>query len=312
MSHFSRIILAVHGGAGNISPELQNTDLINQRLAAMRQFLSEAYQAWQQHSSAVDLSTMLVKDLEDYPEFNAGHGAVLTEKGTVELDASIMNGSSSQAGSVCCVKQVKNPILGARKVMESSDHVMLTADGADLFCAEQGLPYQDNHLFITQPRYQQWFKYKDCKSFETCIDTQTLGTVGAVALDDSGNLAAATSTGGRLNQKLGRVGDSPVIGAGTWASNKTCAVSATGDGEIFLRTSFAHQIASRMEYLQQNLAKACEMTLNQVAQFNGCGGCIAIDHQGYGAMMFNTNAMYYGYANEDGEIHVDLLNPFNN
>lgn len=252
----------------------------------------------------------MVQRLEDYSGFNAGRGAVFTNEGTVELDASIMDGRSGAAGAVACVRRVKNPVLAAKRVMEHGEHVLLISRGAEQFCLQQGLDLVENDYFKTAHREKQWITAQETGKFITCIDTHSMGTVGAVARDMDGFLAAATSTGGRVNQLAGRVGDSPLIGAGTWADNNTLAISGTGDGERFIRAVFAHEVQALVQYGHYPLAEACDLALEKVNALGGVGGCVAIDKHGNGAMRFNTNAMYYGYVNDTGHVEVQLYRKF--
>ncbi|RMI19351.1 MAG: isoaspartyl peptidase/L-asparaginase, partial [Calditrichaeota bacterium] len=270
--------------------------------------------------SSLDAVEQTIRVLEDSPLFNAGKGAVFTNAGTNELDASIMDGATLQAGAVAGVKRVKNPISLARLVMEKSPHVMLAGDGADAFAKENGLELVDPHYFYTEQRYQQWQRVlqrekekqqsqsraaPDAASSEA--DEPPLGTVGVVALDKQGNLAAGTSTGGMTNKRWGRVGDSPIIGAGTYADNRTCAVSCTGHGEYFIRLNVAHDISALMAYKGLSVQEAAEeVILKKLTQLGGTGGVIAIDRNGNIAMPFNTSGMYRGYWLEGGEPVVKI------
>jgi beta-aspartyl-peptidase (threonine type) len=231
--------------------------------------------------------------MEDSPLFNAGKGAVLTEKGEAELDASIMDGATLMAGAVAGVKHVKNPIMLARLIMEKSPHVMMIGEGAEEFGKENGIEMVDPGYFITKERWEQYQKM--LKRQEEKKKAEKHGTVGAVALDKNGNLAAGTSTGGMMMKKFGRVGDSPIIGAGTYANNNTCAVSSTGYGEYFIRLGVAKDISAMMEYKNYSLKKAADEVLAKVGKLGGDGGVIAIDKDGNTAMPFNTDGMYRGY-----------------
>lgn len=235
--------------------------------------------------------------MEDSPLFNAGKGSVFTEEGIVEMDASIMDGKTGMAGAVAGVHNIKNPILAAREVMSNSKHVMLTGDGADKFAFKQGLEMVDSTYFFTERRWKSYQNDKDKKH----------GTVGAVALDKYGNLAAGTSTGGMTYKMKGRVGDSPIIGAGTFADNNTCAVSATGHGEYFIRNVVAYDISVLMKYRNMNLIDAAdEVVLNKLVNIGGDGGIIAVDKEGNYTMTFNTSGMYRGVVTSEGILQVDI------
>ena len=250
-----------------------------------------------------------VRVLEDDPHFNAGKGAVFTEAGTNELDASIMEGKTLKAGAVASVKHIKNPISLARMVMEKSPHVMMDGDGAEAFAKQNGVELVDQKYFYTEERWKALQREKKSKKNPAAVggnkfimsDQDQHGTVGAVALDQAGNLAAATSTGGTTNKKAGRIGDSPIIGAGTYANNATCAVSATGDGEYFIRATVAHDISALMEYRGLSLGDAAQEVLDKVAKLGGTGGLIAIDRKGNITQPFNTAGMYRGTIDDSGK-----------
>jgi len=252
--------------------------------------------------------------LEDDPHFNAGKGSVFTNVGTNEMDAAIMDGKTRSAGAVASLKHIKNPVSLARLVMEKSGHVMMDGEGAEAFAKENGLELVDQKYFFTQQRWDALEKVKAAEKSRggaggkkfIITDQDRHGTVGAVALDQSGNLAAATSTGGTTNKRAGRVGDSPVIGAGTYANNATCAVSATGDGEYFIRATVAHDVSALMEYRGMSLKEAAQSVLDKVAKLGGSGGLIAIDPQGNVALPFNTSGMYRGYVDPNGKFVVEI------
>jgi beta-aspartyl-peptidase (threonine type) len=255
-----------------------------------------------------------VRVLEDDPHFNAGKGSVFTSAGTNEMDAAIMDGKTLAAGAVAAVKHVKNPISLARLVMEKSGHVMMDGEGAEAFAKENGIELVDAKYFFTQERWDALQKMKAAEKHRTgragkaflITDQDRHGTVGAVALDQNGNLAAATSTGGTTNKRPGRVGDSPVIGAGTYANDATCAVSATGDGEYFIRATVGHDVSALMEYRGMTLKEAAQAVLDKVAKLGGTGGLIAIDRQGNIALPFNTSGMYRGYVDPNGKFVVEI------
>jgi len=256
-----------------------------------------------------------VRVLEDDPHFNAGKGAVFTSVGTNEMDAAIMDGKTLSAGAVASLKHIKNPVSLARLVMKKSGHVMMDGEGAEAFAKENGIQLlPDQKYFFTQERWEALQKIKAAEKSGggagekkyVITDQDRHGTVGAVALDQNGTLAAATSTGGTTNKRAGRVGDSPVIGAGTYANNATCAVSATGDGEYFIRATVAHDVSALMEYRGMSLKEAAQSVLDKVAKLGGSGGLIAIDRQANIALPFNTSGMYRGYVDPNGKFVVEI------
>jgi beta-aspartyl-peptidase (threonine type) len=265
--------------------------------------------------SSVDATEAAVRVLEDDPHFNAGRGAVFTDAGTNEMDAAVMDGKTLRAGAVVSLKHIKNPVSLARLVMEKSGHVMMDGEGAEAFAAANGVELVDQKYFFTEERWEALRKIRSAgkshgggpggKKF-IITDQDRHGTVGAVALDQNGNLAAATSTGGTTNKRAGRVGDSPVIGAGTYANNATCAVSATGDGEYFIRATVAHDLSALMEYRGMSLKEAAQTVLGKVAKLGGTGGLIAIDADGNVALPFNTSGMYRGYVDPNGKFLVEI------
>ncbi len=296
------IAIVIHGGAGTILKE----NLSAEKEKALRAKLAEAtnagYAVLQRGGPATEAVIAAIRVMEDSPLFNAGKGAVFTAEGTHELDASIMRGSDLQAGAVAAVKHVKNPITAAMAVLEKSPHVMLAGDGADQFAKEQGLEWVDNHYFDTEYRRQQWLKAK--AQHKTALSEDDMkhpgeandfkfGTVGAVAIDMQGNLAAGTSTGGMTNKSHGRIGDSPIIGAGTYADNRSCAISATGHGEYFIRYAVAHDICARSRYLKQSLQQAADSVIMDVLfSAGGEGGIIGLDRNAKPVMVFNSKGMY--------------------
>ena len=304
--------LAIHGGAGVILRE----NLSAEDEKAYHEKLTEALQAGHQvlknGGKSLDAVETAIKILEDSPLFNAGKGAVFTSEGTVELDAAIMDGATLAAGSVAGTKHIKNPISLARMVMERSPHVMMVGNGAEKFAQQQGMPLVDQKYFFTKRRFEQLQKEKAKESKKTSfLKTQSenkFGTVGAVALDKMGNLAAGTSTGGTTNKKFGRVGDAPVIGAGTYANNQTCAVSATGHGEYFIRAVVAYDISALMQYQKLSLKDASDkVVMDKLVKFGGAGGVICIDKDGNIAMPFNTPGMYRGSIDENGKITTSIF-----
>ena len=262
--------------------------------------LEAGYKVLDDGGSALDAVSTVIKIFENSPLFNAGKGAVLTEKGVAELDASIMDGKTLMAGAVAGVRHIKSPITLARLVMEKSPHVMMVGEGAEEFGKQFGIEFVDTSYFITPERWKQYMKMKETiqkEKVESKKDGDDKhGTVGCAALDKNGNLAAGTSTGGMMMKKFGRVGDSPIIGAGTYANNNTCAVSATGWGEYFIRLGVTRDISSLMEYKNMSLKDAAdEVVMKKLPALGGDGGIIAIDKDGNIAMPFNTAGMYRGY-----------------
>ncbi|HST53616.1 MAG TPA: isoaspartyl peptidase/L-asparaginase [Pyrinomonadaceae bacterium] len=305
----------IHGGAGTI----ERSRMTPEREKAYRDKLTEAllagFDVLKRGGACLDAVTAAITLLEDSPLFNAGKGAVFTHEGTNELDASIMDGKTLKAGSVAGLKHIKNPILLARLVMEQSPHVMMVGEGAEAFAASKGVEMVDPKYFYTEERWQQLQKQKEAEKNPPPkkselerelrrFEDHKFGTVGAVALDRAGNLGAGTSTGGTSNKKFGRVGDSPIIGAGTYANNDTCAVSCTGDGEYFIRSVVAHDISAMMQYAGKPVESAAASVLEKVAKIGGTGGLIAIDSRGNFATPFNTSGMYRGWIGADGQTHV--------
>jgi L-asparaginase / beta-aspartyl-peptidase len=302
------IAIAVHGGAGTI----ERGQMTEEREASIRTALEAAVKAGHEvladGGSSLDAVIAAVNILEDAPEFNAGRGAVLTNAGTVELDASIMEGSQLNAGAVASVRGIRNPINAARLVMEESPHVMLVGEGAETFAREHDIRFMDEDWFITDFRREQLEALQaNDRQASTQLSESWHSTVGAVAIDADGNLAAATSTGGMSNKRWGRVGDSPIIGAGTYADNRTCAVSATGHGEYFIRHVVAYDICARMAYTGRPLAHTANEVVNQVLKSaGGDGGVIAIDRHGRISMPFNTAGMYRAAIHRDGRLEVGI------
>jgi beta-aspartyl-peptidase (threonine type) len=318
--------LVIHGGAGVIERKTMSPAVEAQYRAALVQSRDAGYKILDQGGTALDAVIAAVKILEDSPLFNAGKGAVLTAEGTCELDASIMDGRTQAAGAVAGLRQIKNPIALARAVMEKSEHVMLIGDGAERFAKQQGFELIGNEYFQTEFRRKQ---LEAVKKRETAKPTSALsvpgvfpvaladqdhftrtaryGTVGCVALDKNGNLAAGTSTGGMTNKKFGRVGDGPIIGAGTYAHNATCAVSATGWGEYFIRVGVARDIAAQVEYKGAKLIDAARATIDKVGALGGDGGVICIDKDGNVALPFNSAGMYRGYKLSTGAAAIEIF-----
>lgn len=291
------VVLLIHGGAGNFKESDLGPDQQRVYEKYLRVALEEGYKILNEGGSALDAVEASVKLMEDAPVFNAGKGSVLNKEGHVEMDASIMYGKDFKAGAVAVVRHVKNPIAAARMVMEKSNHVLLAGNGADDFARSIGMEMKDEGYFITPSSLEQWKKTKEPASMPKEMNKH--GTVGAVALDQNGNLAAATSTGGVLNKLPGRVGDSPIIGGGTYADNNTCAVSATGHGEYFIRLTVARSIAALMEYKKISLEQAVnEVIHRRLQQLGGTGGVIAVDKNGNFIISHNTTGMFRAWKTE--------------
>ena len=288
--------IAIHGGAGTITRKNMTPGKENAYRSKLKETLNVGYSILNKGGTSLDAVEATIRIMENSELFNAGKGAVFTNAGTNELDACIMDGRNLKAGAVARVKTVKNPISAARKVMEETWHVMLSGDGADKFAKEQGLDIVDPNYFYTQRRWDSLKK----------IQVEKHGTVGCVALDKHGNLAAGTSTGGLTNKRWGRVGDSPIIGAGTYANNQTCAVSGTGQGEYFIRGNVAYDVSAIMEYKGKSVGEAAQNVIRKLSDKGGNGGIITMDSKGNISMPFNTAGMYRGFrkAGQAPEIFI--------
>jgi len=285
-------VLVIHGGAGTITRANMTPELEKAYQVKMEEALKAGFQILEEGGSGIDAIITTISIMENSPLFNAGKGAVLTSEGTAELDASIMDGKTLNAGAVAGVKTIKNPIEAAYQVMVNSPHVMLTGQGAEVFAKEQGLKLVENSYFLTERRQMQYQQRKKAK--------KKMGTVGAVALDRNGNITAGTSTGGISNKKFGRVGDSPIIGAGTYAENGWCGISATGQGEYFIRNVVAYDINAKMKYLGISLQEAADQVIKEKLVNQGAaGGIIGIDKEGNYVFSFNTAGMYRGVINHE-------------
>ena len=310
-------VIAIHGGAGAMSRQAMSSEKEREYLDALERILAAGQAVLAEGGTALDAVTEAVRLLEDCPLFNAGHGAVFTSAGTHELDASIMDGATLRCGAIANVNTVRNPILGARRVMENSKHVFFVGEGAERFVRDEGLALVDPSYFSTEARREQLIRVQRETPGAAVLDhdgqamiegaqpapgepldaDRKLGTVGAVAVDQHGNVAAATSTGGITNKQVGRVGDAPIVGAGCYASNETCAVSTTGTGEMFIRTVAAYDVAAQMAYAGASLEAAADNVVHKkLPAIEGKGGLIAVDAQGNVALPFNTEGMYRGYA----------------
>jgi L-asparaginase / beta-aspartyl-peptidase len=299
-----KYVMAVHGGAGTIERASMTAANEEAHRAGIEKALQTGYDILKKGGTSLDAVEAAIRTLEDNPLFNAGKGAVFTHEGTNELDASIMDGKSLNAGAVAGVKHIKNPISLARLVMEKSPHVLLDGEGAEAFGKKMGVTFVDQKYFYTDERWQALQKVKAGKG--SASDKEKHGTVGAVALDQHGNLAAGTSTGGMTNKEFGRIGDSPIIGAGTYANNRTCAVSCTGDGEYFIRAAVAHDVSALIDYKKLPVQEAAQEVIQTVGRLGGTGGLIAMDHDGRVAMPFNTSGMYRGTVDAEGKIVVEI------
>jgi beta-aspartyl-peptidase (threonine type) len=304
---FGNYALVIHGGAGNITKANLPPEMAAQFEAKLSEVLTHGDSILKAGGSSLDAVESCVRMMEDCPLFNAGKGAVFNAEGKNELDAAIMDGKTGLAGAVAGVTTIRNPISAARAVMEKSNHVMLAGKGAETFAAEQGLEIVTPDYFFTEPRWDGYLKAKAYNDSIESVDKKH-GTVGCVAVDRYGNLAAATSTGGMTYKKYGRIGDSPVIGAGTYADNKTCAVSATGHGEFFIRNMVAYDIAAIMKYKGLSVTEAAEVVvMHKLKKQGGSGGIIAVDRNGNIAMPFNTTGMFRGYVKAGGEKMVGMF-----
>jgi len=306
----SKYSIAIHGGAGTILKKDMTPEKEKAYTQALEVALNAGFSLLEQGGSAIEAVEKAVMELENSPLFNAGRGSVFTATGAHEMDASIMDGSNLEAGAVSLVSGVKNPIALARKVMLHSGHVFLSGEGAIEFARGQNCEFKDEEWFRDEFRYQQWQAVKGSDEFQLDHNVKVdhkFGTVGAVARDQQGNIAAATSTGGMTNKRFGRVGDSPMIGAGTYANNATCAVSCTGSGEFFIRGVVAYDVSCLMEHKGLTLEDACrEVVHNRLLKINGDGGLVAIDNQGNVSLVFNTEGMYRGsrVSGESGKIQI--------
>ena len=312
--------IVIHGGAGTILKKNMTPEKETAYKAVLKEAIKSGHTILKNGGTSLDAITKTINVMEDSPLFNAGKGAVFTNEGTNELDASIMDGETLNAGASAGTTTVKNPIDLARAIMDNSPHVMLSGKGADIFAQEQGLEIVDPSYFYTEGRFKALERTRASEKIELDhndksvyydpeIKDSKFGTVGCVALDKNGNLAAGTSTGGMTNKRWGRVGDVPIIGAGTYANNATCAVSSTGWGEYFIRATVAHDISALMEYMGMSLKEAAyEVIHNKVGKLGGNGGVVAVDKIGNMVFEFNTEGMYRASMNSKGELVVEIYN----
>lgn len=312
----STFTLAIHGGAGTILKEDMIPELEAAYLEALENALNAGFAVLEEGGTSVNAIKAAIVVLEDNVLFNAGRGSVFTKKGVQEMDAAIMDGKSLDAGAVTGVRNVRNPIELAMEVMRNSNHVFLSGKGANDFAIKQGIKLEPDEYFFSQFRYDQWKAIRDSDTYsldhthqrlEELMRDKKFGTVGAVACDKDGNLAAATSTGGMTNKKYGRIGDSPLIGCGTYANNKTCAISCTGHGEMFIRSVAAYDVSCLMEYKGMSLSEAMNEVVNKkLVAIGGEGGMIGVDSKGNASLLFNSAGMYRGFKSSSGHSEVAI------
>jgi beta-aspartyl-peptidase (threonine type) len=311
-----KISLVIHGGAGTILKEDMTPELEKAYQQGLQAALDAGYAVLEQGGSAANAVKAVIVILEDNMLFNAGRGSVFTKKGVQEMDAAIMDGKDLSAGAVAGISNVRNPIELAVEVMRNSNHVFLSGKGASDFAIKQGIKLEPDEFFFSQFRYDQWKQIRDSDNYsldhthqqlEELMKDKKFGTVGAAACDKDGNIAAATSTGGMTNKKYGRIGDSPIIGAGTYANNKTCAISCTGHGEIFIKAVAAYDVSCLMEYKGMSLEEAMtEVVHHKLTKIDGEGGMIGVDAAGNMALLFNSAGMYRGAKSSDGTCFVRI------
>jgi beta-aspartyl-peptidase (threonine type) len=321
----NKIALAIHGGAGTILRSEMTAELEKEYRHGLKNALQIGWEILSKNGSALDAVEATVIELENFPLFNAGRGSVFTHEGKNEMDACIMDGAKLKAGAVGFVRNIKNPITLARLVMEKTEHCLLAGVGAEEFAREMAVEVESNEYFFVEHRWEQLLKAREAgiiqldhtaeepvlieeldSNLTKTADNKPIGTVGAVACDTFGNLAAATSTGGMTNKKFGRVGDTPIIGAGNYAENSTCAVSCTGHGEFFMLGVTAYDVAARMKYKNLSLADASKEAIEHLTEIGGEGGFVAVDAFGNVVLPFNSEGMYRGFVNSDGLIKVEI------
>ncbi|TXJ27782.1 MAG: isoaspartyl peptidase/L-asparaginase [Chitinophagaceae bacterium] len=303
--------LVIHGGAGTILRENMTPEMEKAYLQGLEDALNAGYALLHKGGSALDAVKAAVVSLEDNMLFNAGRGSVFAKDGSQEMDASIMDGKTLQAGAIGGVRNIRNPVELAYAVMTQSPHVMLNGEGANAFAASAGIRTEPDDYFFSEFRYDQWLKIRETENaaldHNVQVSEKKFGTVGAAACDQFGNIAAATSTGGMTNKQWGRVGDSPIIGAGTYANNKTCAISCTGHGEIFIRAVAAYDVSCLMEYKGLSLQEAMDIVVqDKLVKMEGEGGMVGVDAKGNAALVFNSAGMYRGIQNSEGLKEVNI------
>lgn len=324
---YTDIVLAIHGGAGVINRKNMTPEMEQESTEGLQAALNAGFAVYRAGGSSLDIVEAAVRSLEDCPVFNSGHGSVFTSEGKIEMDAAIMDGKTRKAGAIANVTNIRNPISAARAVMEKTAHVLLVGEGAEQFAAEAGLEIVDPSYFWTEQKWVTFerilqeedakrtgiVKEKDAEAAghtQSMADLKKFGTVGAVALDVNGSVAAATSTGGTMNKKKGRVGDSPLIGAGTYADNETCAISCTGHGEYFIRFASAYDVCALMKYKQLPLSEAASYVVHDVLMTaGGRGGLISLDAKGNCALPFNSEGMFRGCITSKGVVQVGIYGP---
>ena len=301
--------IAIHGGAGNLLEDRFSQKDKEEYYQVLEDALSKGYSCLEEGSSSLEAVCVSIAILEDSPLFNAGRGSVFSSKGTIEMDASIMDGKDLRAGAVTCLKNVKNPIYAAKEVLESCDHVLLGGEGALSFCKEKKLNMQPDEYFFTEKRWEQLVEAR--KEGKVFLDhSDSVGTVGAVALDGEGNLAAGTSTGGLTNRVWGRCSDSSQIGSGNYANNRTCAVSCTGTGDDFIRSVLAYDLSSIVEYKNLSLAESSKLVLEKLKNLGGYGGLIALNSKGELCLDYISNGMFRGQKVRKEGCHVGIFSEF--
>jgi beta-aspartyl-peptidase (threonine type) len=300
--------IAIHGGAGTITPASMTPELEKAYKGALARALDEGYRVLSAGGTALDAVELAVVRLEDSPLFNAGKGSVFTKEGKHEMDAAIMCGKTLEAGAVAGVRSIRNPIRLTRAILEHSDHVFMSGYGAEEFARKYDVAFEPEDYFYDPFRYKQWRDVRDTDVFMLDhTQERKFGTVGAVALDTDGNLAAATSTGGMTNKNYNRIGDTPIIGSGTYANNTTCAISCTGHGEFFMRAVVAYDVSCLMEYKGYTLQQAChQVVMDKLVKFGGEGGLIAVDAAGNIALPFNSAGMYRGSRSKETDARVAI------
>lgn len=303
--------IAIHGGAGTILRSNMIEELELEYKKGLQDALEQGYKILEKGGSSIEAVEKAIVCMENNPLFNAGKGSVFTHDGRHEMDASIMNGNNLEVGAIAGVTGIRNPIILAKTVLTKSEHVLLFGKGAEEFAREQKIIFEDDAYFYTKQRYEQLLEIRDSEitqlDHSAGSSEKKFGTVGAVALDVFGNLAAGTSTGGMTNKRFGRVGDSPIIGAGTYANNKTCAVSCTGHGEFFIKAVAAYDVSCLIEYKGFSLKQACEEVVHhKLVELGGEGGLIAIDSHGNIELIFNTEGMYRGKKESDGDYFIEI------
>lgn len=312
----NKLSIAIHGGAGTIVKEDMTPELEAAYRKSLQQAMDAGYAVLENGGTSINAVIAAVVVLEDDPLFNAGKGSVFTKKGLNEMDAAIMDGSTLDAGAIAGVRNIRNPVELAEEVMLHSGHVFLSGKGANDFAIKQGIKLEPDEYFYSEYRYDQWREIRDSDLYQLdhksdklvgLMKNKKFGTVGAVACDEDGNIAAATSTGGMTNKRYGRIGDSPMIGVGTYANNKTCAISCTGHGEIFIKAVAAYDVSCLMEYKNMTLQQACEeVVLKKLVEIKGEGGLIGMDAKGNAALVFNSAGMYRAFKNSEGESLVAI------